>query len=150
MISAEKLAANQANAQKSTGPQTPEGKDASSQNSRTHGLCAKDLLVADEDKQEFESLHLKLQGDVCPKGALEGVLFTEMVIAAWLMRRIGRMETESCAGQATYTDLMNDDGLQKKLDRLARHHTRFERTFLRCLKEIKALQANRATQEEAF
>ena len=29
------------------------------------------------------------------------------------------------------------------LDRLARHHTRIERTFHRCLKQLKALQAQR-------
>ena len=59
MISAEKLAANQANAQNSTGPQTAAGKSKSSQNARTHGFCAKDLLIADEDEQEFEAMRIQ-------------------------------------------------------------------------------------------
>src|SRR5207244_13451629 len=50
MISTEKLAANQANAQFSTGPKTPEGKARSAVNSRTHGLCAKEILVAAKKK----------------------------------------------------------------------------------------------------
>jgi hypothetical protein len=149
MISPEKLAANQANAQHSTGPATPEGKAKSSQNARTHGLCATDLLIATEDQDEFESMHVKLQLDIGPKGALEGALFTELVIASWQMRRIGRMETELATGFESYTALLDDDGVQKKLDRLGRHHTRFERTFHRCLKELKALQTNRAQKEAA-
>jgi hypothetical protein len=149
MISSEKLAANQANAQHSTGPATPQGKAKSAQNSRTHGFCASDLLIANEDQDEFESMHVKLQLDVGPKGALEGALFTEIVIASWQMRRIGRMETELSKGFDSYTALLDDEGVQNKLDRLARHHTRFERTFHRCLKELKALQTNRAQKEEA-
>lgn len=58
-------AANQANAQNaqhSTGPKTPEGKARASANARTHGLCAKDVIVANPEEQiEFDellSLHL--------------------------------------------------------------------------------------------
>jgi hypothetical protein len=40
-ISPQKLLANQANAQRSTGPKTPEGKQNSSQNSRKHGFFAR-------------------------------------------------------------------------------------------------------------
>ncbi len=60
------------------------------------------------------------------------------------MRRIRRMETELCAGSATYLDLLNDDAIQTKLDRLARHKSRIERTFHRSLKELKALQTIQA------
>ena len=54
------------------------------------------------------------------------------------------METELCAGAATYRDLLDDDELQTKLDRLARHKARIERTFHRSLKELKALQTTQA------
>src|SRR5205085_8422811 len=84
-----------------------------------------------------------------PKGELEQVLFAELLTAAWQLRRITRMETELCAGHDSYTALLDDDGLQKKLDRLGRHHTRFERTFHRSLKELKALQTNRAQKQDA-
>ncbi len=57
------------------------------------------------------------------------------------------METEACAGQGTYTEILDDELLQKKLDRLARHHTRIERTFHRCLKELKTLQAQRTKED---
>src|SRR6202035_2580528 len=54
------------------------------------------------------------------------------------------METELCAGAATYSGLLADDQIQTKLDRLARHKSRIERTFHRTLKELKALQTNQA------
>src|SRR5207247_2010165 len=56
---------------------------------------------------------------------------------------------ELSAGHDSYTSLLDDETLQKKLDRLGRHHTRFERTFHRSLKELKALQTSRAQKEEA-
>src|SRR6202011_332238 len=103
MISTEKLAANQANAQHSTGPQTPQGKAASAQNSRTHGLCSKDRLVANEEQFEFEVMEVKLQVDIHPKGALEQLLFSELLTASWQLRRICRMETELSAVHDSYT-----------------------------------------------
>jgi hypothetical protein len=51
------------------------------------------------------------------------------------------MEAELCAG-ASYKDLLANHDLQNQLDRLARYHTRIERAFHRCLKELKALQTN--------
>ena len=149
MISPEKLAANQANAQFSTGPQTPQGKATSAQNSRTHGLCSKDRLVANEDQAEFETMEVKLLVDIGPKGRLEQIFLRELLTASWQLRRLCRMETELSAGHASYTALLDDESLQKKFDRLGRHHTRFERTFHRSLKELKALQTSRAQKEEA-
>jgi len=136
--------ANAANARLSTGPRTPEGKASSSQNARTHGLTAKDLIIGPEDREEFEELLAGLQADVAPQGALQQTLFDELVASAWNLRRIRRMETDLCASAATYLDLLNDDQLQTKLDRLSRHKSRIERAFHRCLKELKALQTSAA------
>jgi hypothetical protein len=147
MISIAKLHANQANAQYSTGPKTGQGKARSAANSRTHGLCSQEVLVADEDHAEFESMHVGLLISIGPRGELEQTLFDELVRAAWNLRRAGRMETELCAGADSYTALLDDEALQKKLDRLSRHHTRIERTFHRSLKELKALQTSRAQTE---
>ena len=136
--------ANSANAQLSTGPRTPAGKARSSQNARKHGLTSKDLVIGPEDREEFNGLLAQLQDDIDPQGALQQTLFDQLVAAAWNLRRLRRMETELCSGAATYLDLLNDNELQTKLDRLARHATRIERTFHRSLKELKALQTSAA------
>jgi hypothetical protein len=140
------LAANAANAQHSTGPRTPEGQARSSQNARTHGLTARDLIVTAEEREEFGELLNGYQTDVKPQGAIQQTLFDELFAAAWNLRRVRRMEAALCPDTASYPDLMKDDELQKKLDRLARHKTRIERTFHRSLKELKALQTNAVVQ----
>ena len=106
MISPAQFAANQANAQHSTGPPSPEEKAASSQNARTH----RRLLATAPDHAHRNR-------------AQRWTRFLQ------------------CAP--------DDENLQKKLDRLGRHHTRFEPTFHRSLKELKALQTNRAQKEDA-
>lgn len=142
--SAARQTANAANARLSTGPRTPEGKARSSENALKHGLTAKDIIIGPEDREEFDELLAGLQADVAPQGALQQTLFDELVASAWNLRRIRRMETGLCAGAATYQDLLNDDETQTKLDRLARHKSRIERTFHRSLKELKALQTSAA------
>jgi hypothetical protein len=42
--------------QQVTGPRTPEGQARSSQNTRTHGLTARDLTIAAAERVEFEEL----------------------------------------------------------------------------------------------
>jgi hypothetical protein len=126
-----RLAANAANAQHSTGPRTPEGKTRSSQNASKHGLTARELVIAPGEEQEFQDLLCDFQADVKPQGAIQQILFNQLVAAAWNLRRVRRLESEPC----------NQDN-PNELDRLARHHTRIERTFHRSLKELKALQTN--------
>src|SRR5258707_8144995 len=132
-----RLAANAANAQHSTGPRTPEGQARSSQNARTHGLTARDLVIAPDEREEFEELRNDYQTAVKPQDGIQQSLFEELVGAAWNLRRVRRKEVELCSNTA-----LEDEELEKKLDRLARHKTRIERTFHRSLKELKALQTN--------
>lgn len=142
--SAARQSANATNARLSTGPRTSEGKARSSENARKHGLTAAELVVGPEDRGEFEAMLADFQSGVAPEGAIQQTLFDELVSAAWNLRRIRRMKTELCAGSATYLDLLNDDEIQTKLDRLERYKSRIERTFHRSLKELKALQTNQA------
>src|SRR5260370_35651400 len=102
MLSPEKQAANQANAQHSTGPKTPEGKAKSAENSRTHGFCSKENLVAAEDKEEFDQMAEGYQVDLSPEGEIEQTLANEIVSAAWQLRRMRRMDTEACTAHDSY------------------------------------------------
>ena len=138
--SAARQTANAANAQLSTGPRTPEGKACSSQNARKHGLSATQLLIGPEDREEFDDMLADYQSDVAPQGAIQQTLCDQLVASAWNLRRVRRMEVQ------LHSDTTDDDELQKKLDRLARHKTRIERTFHRSLKELKALQTNAVIQ----
>src|ERR1035437_2600448 len=52
--SAQKIAANQANAQHSTGPRSPGGKAKSSQNSIKYGFYSQAVLMNGEDPQAYD------------------------------------------------------------------------------------------------
>ena len=54
MATLKQIAANRRNAQKSTGPKTPEGQKTVSRNAITHGLTAARAVVLPEEQQEFE------------------------------------------------------------------------------------------------
>lgn len=84
------------------------------------------------------------QVEINPQGPLQQTMFDELVAAAWNLRRIQRMEAALFAQAPSGLELLNDGSLQKKLDCLARHHTRLERTFYRALREIKALHTELA------
>jgi hypothetical protein len=126
-----RLAANAANARFSSGPRTIEGKTRSSQNASKHGLTAREVVISPGEQQEFQDLLAGLEADIQPQGALQQTLFNELAASAWNLRRVRLLEAEP---------RLQDN--PNELDRLARHHTRIERSFHRCLKELKALQTN--------
>ena len=134
-----------ANAQLSTGPRTPEGKARSSQNAQTHGLNARDLVIRAGEGEEFQLLLASLQADLQPQGALEDDLFGQLLHAAWNLRRVRRLETDLARGPH---DRLADDACEKAFNRFARHHARFERSYYRALRELSALQTNRALRAQ--
>jgi hypothetical protein len=144
MPSEARQTANSANAQLSTGPRTASGKARSSQNARKHGLTAAQLVIAAEDRDEFDEFLAELQSEIRPQGALQQVLFDQLLASAWNLRRIPRMEAELTASAKTYLDIVNNPELTAKLDRLARHKTSNERSFHRSLRELKSLQTDAA------
>ena len=56
MTTEKQIIANQLNAQKSTGPRTPEGKERTRWNSLRHGLTATEPILSDEQLAGFAAL----------------------------------------------------------------------------------------------
>jgi len=73
----------------------------------------------------------KYQQQINPQGAIEQTLFDELLTAAWNLRCVRILEAE--IGM-----------LDPRYDRLARHHTRFERTFHRALNQLRTIQTDAA------
>jgi hypothetical protein len=91
-MSDKQLAANRLNAQKSTGPRTPEGKARVSKNALKHGLTGRDIVMPNETPEDYDSFREGLLDDLAPCGDLEEVLADRIVAYAWRLRRVPMIE----------------------------------------------------------
>ncbi|MBZ5516390.1 MAG: hypothetical protein LAN62_16385 [Acidobacteriia bacterium] len=86
-----KLAANRANAQRSTGPATPEGKARASRNSLKHGCYAEasreTMLALGEDPEEFDALLADLLDAYAPEDAIGRQMVEDLAKLYWRQRR---------------------------------------------------------------
>ena len=89
------IKANQQNAQKSTGPQTDEGKAVVSQNAVKHGLFAAEAVISGENPADYELYHDNFLAELLPVGMIESMLAERVVSLAWRQRRAERMQNES-------------------------------------------------------
>jgi hypothetical protein len=93
-ISEKQHAANRANAAKSTGPRTPEGKARSCQNSRTHGFTASTFAVVRlEELDEIARLKHDLLAVYQPVNSQELFALEQMALAQQTMFRAARLES---------------------------------------------------------
>ena len=92
-VSARKRAANRRNAQKSTGPRTPEGKARSRLNGSTHSIFCKDLLLPGENERVFRQLRHAMLMRIVPQDSVELMLADRIVSATWRLRRLQEAES---------------------------------------------------------
>jgi len=95
MASEAQVLANRLNAQKSTGPRTPEGKAVASQNAVKHGLLARRVVIGGEDPGEFEFYRDQMLGELAPAGPMESMLAERVVSLSWRLQRAERLQTEA-------------------------------------------------------
>jgi len=103
MVSEKQEQANIQNAQLSTGPVTPEGKEVVARNAVKHGIFAKDLVIdvgdGREDELEYHELLAELNKDLVPVGRIEMLLIEKIAVNYWRLRRLVRYETGEIRGQ---------------------------------------------------
>ena len=92
MTSQRQFEANRANAKRSTGPRTSDGKARSRMNAVKHGLTAKYIVIGDEDPDEFEALRADLESDFQPSTRLEYELVDRLAGLLWRLRRVPGVE----------------------------------------------------------
>ena len=91
MATQSQIDANRRNAQKSTGPTTPEGRAVVRYNALKHGLTSEVLIPMDEDRPEFDLLCDSFETEYQPVGPTEESLLENLVAAKW---RLGRARKE--------------------------------------------------------
>jgi len=95
MVSNAKIIANRHNAQKSTGPRTPEGKAVASQNSVRHGLSAAKDVISSESQADFELHRDRIIDELQPDGPMESILIDRIVTLSWRLKRVGRFQNQT-------------------------------------------------------
>ncbi len=150
-----KTISNRMNAKKSTGPNTPAGKNRSSLNSLRHGLTAQIVVMPSEDLEAYQR-HLKsFTDEYHPQGATESHLVQSLADASWRLNRLAALETNlltlAFATPAPLEDATPTAALDthsKALANLSMHSQRLSRQFERTVTQLRDLQKTRQSQEE--
>jgi hypothetical protein len=125
---------NKENAQYSTGPKTPEGKQISSMNALTHGLTSQQVVMPAEDPKAYQR-HLKsFTDEYRPKGPTEANLVQAIADACWRLNRIVALE----AGAQDF----------KSLATLGMLGQRLARQFEKAAAQLREFQKIRRAQEK--
>jgi hypothetical protein len=142
MSTANQIAANQANAQLSTGPKTETGKAASSQNSWKHGLFGAFRVLNTESQMAYQDLLQSLQSEYNPATATEAILVERMAQHHWLRNRALHYQNH-------YLET-GDESSASRISLFMRYETMHERAFHKCLADILKLRAEKKKQEIGF
>ena len=86
--------ANRENAQKSTGPQTDEGKRRSRRNALRHGLTAETVITGLEDTEDYQAFEQAILADYDARTAVERELVLRLASLLWRIRRATSIETD--------------------------------------------------------
>ena len=151
------------NGAKSHGPKTPEGKRASSQNARTHGLGSQFVVFEGESEDEFNQHWREFIEEHQPRTPTERELVHRMAVASWRLRRCYAREAaiiklkmidQQVRLEGEYDELTPADRAAnafrtladtgRALELLNRYETRDRRAFDQSLKTLLQLQSTRA------
>jgi len=164
MATPSQVNANRINAQKSTGPKTPEGKAKSRRNALRHGLTAKACMLADEDPNDLLDMIAEIGEKFDPQDTDEDFLVQRMAEARLRYNRIMPLEASifnlrlvvdkapdplmeaqglSCQRAWAY---MRDANGGNALSKLSRYETTLLREYDRSRAELEKLQKIRAAR----
>ena len=138
------IAANQSNAQQSTGPKTPEGKAIAARNNFRHGCTGEFTVLPWEKQAEFDMLIEALRDEHKPSGLTERILVDKMAQALWLTKRAVMLQ------HVTFNHELPTCDDTKQLALYIRYQTTNERIFQKCLSEFLRLRAEKRKQQIGF
>jgi hypothetical protein len=162
----QQLAANRANAQHSTGPNTPGGKKRSSQNARRHGITAQTTVMTDEDRIKHDEFCASMMTDLAPVGSMETFLASSVAEEAWRLNHaraqcgnivaIGHFDgtgdiydaAEHPEVHTAITAARTTRDNAKTLELISLYETRIRRSFEKYLEKLEKLQAERKAKHE--
>ncbi len=153
MTGPRQVAANRANARKSTGPKTDAGKAVAARNATRHAILQRTVVATrHEDADALDALRESFAEELAPQGPLEAALVARIVDALWRLRRVQAAEVGMHDGAAMFADLAVNGadyaGEAFVMHRdtfavLSRYEGALERSLYGALHELQRLQAAR-------
>lgn len=139
------VAANRRNAQKSTGPVTPEGRAKAARNALRHGLFSSRDVVAGESRRRFIRFARRMFERLAPMDELEVQLASRLVSLLWRLRRISGVERDLLAEIAGEQGAPAEAAMRiaEACTRIRRHETQIDRSVFRTWRELREVQAAR-------
>ncbi|MEO8369646.1 MAG: hypothetical protein ABI806_10625 [Candidatus Solibacter sp.] len=156
MATQAQLIANRANAQRSTGPRSVEGKSVSRFNALQHGVDAASATLPGEDPAEYEELAAGYRHRFQPETPDEHYHVQTMIDSDWQKRRLGKLETELYVildsenpGLSLAAALLTPSPAAKLLARTQRQLASHQRAWYRAFTELRR-QREREADEDQF
>ena len=159
------IIANRLNAQKSTGPTSPEGKAKSAMNALKSGIDAWSHIIPGEDPAELEALTEQFLQHYRPADPVQVSLVDTLISTEWIQRRLRRIEAQlwnyrvdildQTLTRAEFVDpaVQHNSPLAHAFHAALEPFTRIQRRidatnrmFLRTLKALQDLQAVAASK----
>ena len=106
MTTEARIHANRVNAQKSTGPNTPQGKALVSQNALKHGLSARHDVITSESQADFDLHRDALLAELHPLSPMESILTDRIVSLSWRLKRADLIQNQTF--DAMYEKITSD------------------------------------------
>jgi len=132
------ITANKANAQKSTGPRTDEGKCRSSRNNFRHGFTGAFSVLPGENQSDFDHLLESLRVEHNPSTPTESLLVESLAQHYWLKQRAVRL-LSAC-----------DESNEKQIALYLRYQTTNDRAFHKSLDQLLKLRGDKRKVEIGF
>src|SRR5581483_6896554 len=146
MATPAQIAANQANAKKSTGPRTEAGKAKTRTNAIRHGLCAFIDCMDNEDTTESRALLADLMEEHQPQGPTEQILVFKMAENFWLTKRASDY-LRTCTLYSQDAAEEEEDSAYRQVALYLRYYTTADRAFNKNLHDLQKLQKERRERE---
>ncbi len=154
MTTEAQIQANRANAEKSTGPRTPEGKAIVARNAVRHGLLGEQIIVEGEDRARFARHRDAMLRALVPVAEVGVTLAERLIGLSWRLQRVQRLQVQAfealCAGPvegpaeegsdeelALGRIVVKDFAEARVLDRLLMYERRLEHSLCRMLGELR-------------
>ena len=155
MKSKRQLAANRANAKKSSGPRTEAGREKVAQNATKHGLSGGNFQVLScENQDEYNALFERFLQAEKPVGDVERELVVKMARHTWLSERALRCQ-EGCFLVQPRTPEEKENrqhgiAVRADLEIYVRYQAAHDRAYQRASKELQERRKQRTKDEIGF